>query len=78
MITIKKGPYRGMRGRVITASTTHVRLELEAQVRCRKPRGPGREEVSPVEREGRERRQAVYYRGEGAAGCLEPISCAAA
>lgn len=33
VITIKKGPYRGMRGRVITASGTHVRLELEAQVR---------------------------------------------
>ncbi|GAB4821977.1 hypothetical protein N2152v2_009023 [Parachlorella kessleri] len=33
VITIKKGPYRGMRGRVITASGTHVRLELEAQMK---------------------------------------------
>ena len=32
-ITIKKGPYRGMRGRVISATATHVRLELEAQMK---------------------------------------------
>ncbi|EFN50704.1 hypothetical protein CHLNCDRAFT_142577 [Chlorella variabilis] len=32
-ITIKKGPFRGMRGRVISATATHVRLELEAQMK---------------------------------------------
>ncbi|KAL4420140.1 hypothetical protein ABPG77_010356 [Micractinium sp. CCAP 211/92] len=32
-ITIKKGPFRGMRGRVISATPTHVRLELEAQMK---------------------------------------------
>lgn len=32
-ITIRKGPFRGMRGRVISATATHVRLELEAQMK---------------------------------------------
>ena len=32
-ITIKKGSFRGMRGRVISATATHVRLELEAQMK---------------------------------------------
>lgn len=32
-ITIKKGPFRGMRGRVMSATPTHVRLELEAQMK---------------------------------------------
>lgn len=32
-LTIKKGPFRGMRGRVISATATHVRLELEAQMK---------------------------------------------
>ncbi len=32
-ITIKKGAHRGMRGRIISATATHVRLELEAQMK---------------------------------------------
>lgn len=32
-ITIRKGPYRGMRGRIMSATATHVRLELEAQMK---------------------------------------------
>jgi transcription elongation factor SPT5 len=32
-VTIKKGAFRGMRGRIISATSTHVRLELEAQMK---------------------------------------------
>ena len=32
-ITIRKGPYRGMRGRVVSATATHVRMELQAQMK---------------------------------------------
>ncbi|KAK9811747.1 hypothetical protein WJX72_009461 [[Myrmecia] bisecta] len=31
MINIAKGPFRGYRGRVVSATDTHVRMELEAQ-----------------------------------------------
>eukprot|EP00887_Chlorella_sp_A99_P006595 scaffold3.g6595.t1 len=32
-ITIRKGPYRGMKGRVVSATATHVRMELQAQMK---------------------------------------------
>jgi transcription elongation factor SPT5 len=33
VVDIRKGPYRGMRGRIVSATPTHVRVELEAQMK---------------------------------------------
>lgn len=32
-VVVRKGPYRGLKGRIVSATATHVRVELEAQMR---------------------------------------------